>query len=562
MYEIPCYKSNGDTLNYLTQWDLGQILYFHDLGVDAAPTVHFHNKMFKENESVITSGVYSSSTGVVSVEVPNLILQKPYPIDVYIYVEGNNGTQGTTIYTCTIPVRSKAQPVNYQYVDNLPSLAYGAPRGVFATASDLTGKGSGMYIKSATGDTYDGYVYYWNGTTLSDPIILYQAVQLADGSITSAKIGTGEVKEGNINNGAVTENKLGTGAVTTSKIGTGAVTFEKMTIDDPSGLVAALAGYGLAWYESEYKPSVVTGDVTAPCVWHDTTDDVYYIVYDKESNSNGYAYSAYQIPKMITYLGAFTNPTGVLGELAVRSDSPEMFICLGGTSWCQIITPEYLSGNGYVKSRFHQSDSETGYHTLRPTTTDVGQLWEMWWTRDEGGTYICYQLISIDNGSYNWQPVASGDSAPNIFIGTTDKTSTETGTSTQVYHKHDRYINKQNGKIWVCSLAQMSSSVWQYTWVLKGNLFHNQAVYTYTISASNWNNKVQTLNLSSVYTVTSKTKVDVEGDDTVLEQLVIDDCDGIYVENNSGSLTIKAIGNAPTANITVQLVVYEVEDLN
>ena len=90
----------------------------------------------------------------------------------------------------------------------------------------------------------------------------------------------------------------------------------------------------------------------------------------------------------------------------------------------------------------------------------------------------------------------------------------------------------------------------------------NTGVYTYTISASNWNNKAQILNLSSVYTVTSKTKVDIEGDDTVLGQLVIDDCDGIYVENNNGSLIIKAITNAPTENITVQLVVYEVEDLN
>ena len=90
----------------------------------------------------------------------------------------------------------------------------------------------------------------------------------------------------------------------------------------------------------------------------------------------------------------------------------------------------------------------------------------------------------------------------------------------------------------------------------------NTGVYTYTISASNWSNNAQSLNLSSVYTVTSKTKVDIEGDDTVLGQLVIDDCDGIYVENNNGSLTIKAITNAPTENITVQLVIYEVEDLN
>ena len=103
--------------------------------------------------------------------------------------------------------------------------------------------------------------------------------------------------------------------------------------------------------------------------------------------------------------------------------------------------------------------------------------------------------------------------------------------------------------------AKLSSEV-------QAKINKNTGVYTYTILASNWNNKAQILNLSSVYTVTSKTKVDIEGDDTVLEQLVIDDCDGIYVENNNDSLTIKAITNAPTENITVQLVIYEVEDLN
>lgn len=90
----------------------------------------------------------------------------------------------------------------------------------------------------------------------------------------------------------------------------------------------------------------------------------------------------------------------------------------------------------------------------------------------------------------------------------------------------------------------------------------NTGIYSYTIPASGWNDNAQTLDLSSVYTVTNNTKVDTEGDSTVIEQLVIDDCGGIYVENNNGTLTIKAIGNAPTANITVQFVVYEVENLD
>ena len=87
-------------------------------------------------------------------------------------------------------------------------------------------------------------------------------------------------------------------------------------------------------------------------------------------------------------------------------------------------------------------------------------------------------------------------------------------------------------------------------------------VISATIPSSGWSNNAQSLNLSSIYTVTNKTKVDIEADDTVLEQLSIDGCEGIYVENNNGTLTVKAIANSPTANITVQLVVYEVETLS
>ena len=120
----------------------------------------------------------------------------------------------------------------------------------------------------------------------------------------------------------------------------------------------------------------------------------------------------------------------------------------------------------------------------------------------------------------------------------------------------------QNSAITTDKIANLNVTEGKLSSELQAKINRTTGVYSYTIPASNWSNNAQSLNLSSVYTVTSKTKVDIEGDDTVLEQLVTDDCEGIYVENNNGSLTIKAITNAPTENITVQLVVYEVEDLN
>lgn len=123
-------------------------------------------------------------------------------------------------------------------------------------------------------------------------------------------------------------------------------------------------------------------------------------------------------------------------------------------------------------------------------------------------------------------------------------------------------LDDANNSVKTNHIANLNVTEGKLSSELQAKINRTTGVYSYTIPASNWSNNAQSLNLSSVYTVTSKTKVDIEGDNTVLEQLVIDDCEGIYVENNNGSLTIKAITNAPTENITVQLVIYEIEDLN
>ena len=97
---------------------------------------------------------------------------------------------------------------------------------------------------------------------------------------------------------------------------------------------------------------------------------------------------------------------------------------------------------------------------------------------------------------------------------------------------------------------------------LQAKINKNTAICSHTFLASGWNNKQQTFTLPNSYTVTNNTKVDVEVGDSVIEQLIIDECRGINVTNNNGTLTINALGNSPTENITVQLVVYEVENIN
>lgn len=78
--------------------------------------------------------------------------------------------------------------------------------------------------------------------------------------------------------------------------------------------------------------------------------------------------------------------------------------------------------------------------------------------------------------------------------------------------------------------------------------------------AANWTGSgpyTQTVTVTGV-TVTADSKVDIQPDATAIMQLVSDGVYGLYIENNSGTLTAYAIGAAPTANLTVQVTIIEV----
>ena len=59
-------------------------------------------------------------------------------------------------------------------------------------------------------------------------------------------------------------------------------------------------------------------------------------------------------------------------------------------------------------------------------------------------------------------------------------------------------------------------------------------------------------------TLTANSKVDLQGDATALLQLVSDAVSALFVDNNNGTLTAYAVGNEPTAALSVQAVVIEV----
>lgn len=95
-------------LNYrtesLTQWDTNQVLKISGVSYETTPAIHFANK--KSDKALVVTPTLSS--GVLTVEIPNLLLTYPYPITAYVYSYDNNS--GKTDFSITIPVIPRIQP--------------------------------------------------------------------------------------------------------------------------------------------------------------------------------------------------------------------------------------------------------------------------------------------------------------------------------------------------------------------------------------------------------------------------------------------------------------------
>lgn len=88
---------------------------------------------------------------------------------------------------------------------------------------------------------------------------------------------------------------------------------------------------------------------------------------------------------------------------------------------------------------------------------------------------------------------------------------------------------------------------------------------TATLSSGSWSNSTQPIDVSSVYTLTSNTKVDIDVDSTNFAIIQSSGCNGIYLETNtngnSTTLIAKAIGAIPTSDVEIQLLFSETNDL-
>lgn len=122
MYEVPCLDLNGDTINKFYQWDIDQKIVIELKGCDKnylkiAPEVHYTNVTRKES-LIVRSTVTNDDT--ITADIPNILLQEPYPLLIYVYLTDSVdvSSQKTILYS-EIPIRKRAKPSDYLYVENI-----------------------------------------------------------------------------------------------------------------------------------------------------------------------------------------------------------------------------------------------------------------------------------------------------------------------------------------------------------------------------------------------------------------------------------------------------------
>lgn len=76
-----------------------------------------------------------------------------------------------------------------------------------------------------------------------------------------------------------------------------------------------------------------------------------------------------------------------------------------------------------------------------------------------------------------------------------------------------------------------------------------------TLPTASWSNLSQTVPISGI---TVNSKVDIQMDATALGVLIDSGTSAIWIENNNGTLTAKALGEKPNANLSVQVTITEV----
>lgn len=99
---------NNYTVDPLYQWDLYQTLKIYGLSLARAPEIHF---AYGAAEQAIVKQATMDAAGVISVQVPNVLLQRSGKLHAYVYV--TEGATERTVCEFCLQVTPRAKPEDY-----------------------------------------------------------------------------------------------------------------------------------------------------------------------------------------------------------------------------------------------------------------------------------------------------------------------------------------------------------------------------------------------------------------------------------------------------------------
>lgn len=101
-------ENNRYTVDSLYQWDLNQVLQIYGLSLPSIPEIHFSNV---DMVRAIVRQARMDAAGVITVDVPNSVLQNAGKLKVYIC--DYEGETFRTLYKLEITVKARTKPSDY-----------------------------------------------------------------------------------------------------------------------------------------------------------------------------------------------------------------------------------------------------------------------------------------------------------------------------------------------------------------------------------------------------------------------------------------------------------------
>jgi len=124
----------------LYQWDINRTLIVNGLNLEQNPEIHFYNANMER--AIVRQATLDN--GIVTVTIPNTLLQEPFTIKADVCIYESNVRK--TIENIEIPVKAKARPSDYVFEDHGGELySYNKLENLFKNSLDVSSK---QYIEA------------------------------------------------------------------------------------------------------------------------------------------------------------------------------------------------------------------------------------------------------------------------------------------------------------------------------------------------------------------------------------------------------------------------------